>query len=59
MWWFTPIITATWEVEAGGSQFKARQYKVSTRPYLKKKLKNKAKRTGAGAQMVDCLPSKA
>jgi hypothetical protein len=44
-----PVIPATWEVEVGGSQFKANQGKVSWRPYLKNKLKAKE----LGAQVVE------
>jgi hypothetical protein len=40
------IIPTTWEIEVRESQFKVSQGKVSTRSYLKKKIK--AKRTGAG-----------
>jgi hypothetical protein len=36
-----PVIPGTKEAEIGGSQFEARSEKVTTRPYLKNKLKTK------------------
>jgi hypothetical protein len=32
--WFTPVISATWEVEMGRSQFKANLSKKLVRAYL-------------------------
>jgi hypothetical protein len=41
MWWFAPVSPATQEGEVRGLQLKASLGKVSTRPYLKNKLKIK------------------
>jgi hypothetical protein len=40
MWWYTPVIPATWEAEVGGSQLESGLGK-SERLYLKHKLKQK------------------
>jgi hypothetical protein len=40
MWWYMPIIPATWKTDVGGSQPYASLGK-SARPYLKNKLKAK------------------
>jgi hypothetical protein len=36
MWWYTPVIPATWEVVIEGSWFKAGLGKTLASPYLKK-----------------------
>jgi hypothetical protein len=35
VWWLTPVILVTWEVEIGGSEFKDSLGKKLLRPYLK------------------------
>jgi hypothetical protein len=44
VWWFTPVIPATWESEVGRSQSEASLDKVDLRPNLKSKLKAKGMR---------------
>jgi hypothetical protein len=55
VWWYIPVIPATQEAEVGRSPFEAILGKVSMRPYLKNKLKQK--RAGGMAQVIEraCL----
>jgi hypothetical protein len=39
VWWLMPVSSATVEVEPGGPKSKASPGEVSTRPYLKNKVK--------------------
>jgi hypothetical protein len=37
-WWCTSLVSATWEMEVGGSQVQGQPWQKEARPYLKNKL---------------------
>jgi outer membrane receptor for ferrienterochelin and colicin len=53
VWWCTPVIPATQEVKTEGSKLEASLGQVSTRPYLKNKLKAKGLGVWLKWQMPD------
>jgi hypothetical protein len=55
MTWHIPVISVTWEAEAGDHQFKASTGKMSARLYLKNKLNQKG--MGGVAQVIERLAS--
>jgi hypothetical protein len=54
-WSFTPIIPATWDVIAGGSQFKISLHKVSNNPILETRFKTREKEGWSTAQVIEHL----